>query len=1133
MMDKNRYEQEIEDLRREIDSLNRVLREKSAYEDRLQTKNKRLMERNNQLFKQVAELQGDVARLHQQVFALNKSPESYQTAVLQAELDQLQSVVNELQSRETSLLAENQRLKTDLNHWRSATAQDSHETVRKTAEIEQLKRARQEAEERLSRKTAEFLELSERIGELDRIYEKTIAEVKRLREQLTATKAENQDKTARLAKLHAEQEDLQAQLVSQQSRAAEMQAQLAETRSKLNLAEKNIQQLTETLQKYEHHQIPVLRSQLDDLNRQISEKDKEINILRKKNEALGSATSGAEASADDDDTRHRELQQEVERLNNVISQKERELEILAQDKQKLVDQQLHFQQSLQAELAAKIELEFQQRELNTKLAAAQQEIETLRAELAARPELATGTDGLETDLQNLQALLEERDATIASLNAQLSEMADPLVAAKAESLQQELDTARRKISDLRTENSSLQQQLNDLKTALEHRHSIEAEITSLSATIDRLNQSLEASAAEKADLKRAYDSLRHEWATLYERLNQPEPVSSKKKYPAFWLWSVFFLLLAVLLLFLPETLDQTKSVFPLSNPPVITRLGAPDSMTSNVTPAPPVPSADSTTVIAEMPPESSSPAAITPGITPASDSTTVIAEMPPESSSPAAITPPASAPESGTVGAEPAPETAPRMTVEPETTPVAGTPASASSPTFTLPATVDLSVDVSGGEAPLKTTFHAPLPEPTPDNLNFLWDFGDGVTSRQASPTHTYVQPGIYTTRLNLQYGQDSKTVGQVTIQVDAPPPPPIAEASLGEGDANQGKLKTAPLATPTPKPRLQVSTTEGRAPLEVRFSLSGLEGMPHLSYLWDFGDGSTSSTQANPTHIYQMAGNYRAVGVVKQGNQIVAEVSQTIRVVPDQRNVRIQQLHAIEEMVLIPAGNFHMGDFRGEPDAQPQIIVFLDTYYIDKYEVTNAQYAEFLNRINYTPTDDKFIEISHPDCKIYYDSDQGFKVEPGYEYYPVVCVSWYGADAYAKALNKRLPTEAEWEKAARGEQDVRSYPWGNQWIPNIANTRELSLGSGPTKVGRFPAGESPYGVVDLIGNVSEWCADWYQEDFYQRHSGKNPAGPVSGTMRVYRGGSYSDLGAHARVFDRAAASPDAKHPTRGFRCAR
>jgi formylglycine-generating enzyme required for sulfatase activity len=205
-------------------------------------------------------------------------------------------------------------------------------------------------------------------------------------------------------------------------------------------------------------------------------------------------------------------------------------------------------------------------------------------------------------------------------------------------------------------------------------------------------------------------------------------------------------------------------------------------------------------------------------------------------------------------------------------------------------------------------------------------------------------------------------------------------------------------------------------------------------------------------------------------------------------------------EMILIPAGEFLMGTsdeqikelLRQFPswkrewfaNERPQHRVYLDDFYIDKYPVTNAQFEQFVKATGYK---------AEGDWRRYYTK--------GKEKHPVVCVSWNAASAYCKWAGKRLPTEAEWEKAARGA-DGRIWPWGNAWDKSKCNSSDGGSGT-TTPVGSYPTGASPYGVMDMAGNVLEWCADLYDEKYYTSAPDRNPQGPSSGTYRVLRGGSW------------------------------
>jgi len=220
--------------------------------------------------------------------------------------------------------------------------------------------------------------------------------------------------------------------------------------------------------------------------------------------------------------------------------------------------------------------------------------------------------------------------------------------------------------------------------------------------------------------------------------------------------------------------------------------------------------------------------------------------------------------------------------------------------------------------------------------------------------------------------------------------------------------------------------------------------------------------------------------------------------------------------MVYVPAGEFEMGSEDGDPDESPIHTVYLDAFWIDQTEVTNGQYEKCVS----TGACTKPSSTSSYTRNAYYDDLQ-------YVDYPVIYVDWYQAQAYCQWSGGRLPTEAEWEKAARGT-DGRIYPWGNNLDPEIyydPNTGDT------TQVGSFSSGASPYSVLDMVGNVWEWVADWYGT--YPSGKVNNPMGPESGDARVLRGGSYSDTTVRTlRSTYRLTAYPDYKSAVLGFRCA-
>ncbi len=230
---------------------------------------------------------------------------------------------------------------------------------------------------------------------------------------------------------------------------------------------------------------------------------------------------------------------------------------------------------------------------------------------------------------------------------------------------------------------------------------------------------------------------------------------------------------------------------------------------------------------------------------------------------------------------------------------------------------------------------------------------------------------------------------------------------------------------------------------------------------------------------------------------------------------IYIEPAHAKppQGMILIPAGEFTMGSEYGEEDEVPVHQVHLDAFYIDKYEVTNAKYRQFLKTTNHR--------------KPYGWEDKNFNRDNQ----PVVGVSWEDAIVYCEWAAKRLPTEAEWEKAARGEDELM-FPWGPNWHKQNANSADAGKKK-TVSVGSHPQGISPYGVHDMAGNVWEGCADWYVSNYYLISPKSNPPGPVTSNARVIRGGGWFDSPAQLRTSNRYYSHPMVRYNSIGFRCAK
>jgi formylglycine-generating enzyme required for sulfatase activity len=225
--------------------------------------------------------------------------------------------------------------------------------------------------------------------------------------------------------------------------------------------------------------------------------------------------------------------------------------------------------------------------------------------------------------------------------------------------------------------------------------------------------------------------------------------------------------------------------------------------------------------------------------------------------------------------------------------------------------------------------------------------------------------------------------------------------------------------------------------------------------------------------------------------------------------------------MAVIPAGEFWMGRDGTEAleEERPRHRVRLSAYAMDLYEVTTGRYARFLSAGGRKPP----LLWEQVDAGIHGDR-------------PVIGVDWNDADAYCRWAGKRLPTEAEWEKAARGS-DERRYPWGNhEPAPDLANYAlgaRFSYSQVLTPVGRYEKGKSPYGIYDMAGNVWEWMQDWYEGNYYERSPEHDPIGPEQGQFKVLRGGSWSELPKYLLTYGRFKLPPNTRNSYTGFRCAK
>jgi formylglycine-generating enzyme required for sulfatase activity len=224
-------------------------------------------------------------------------------------------------------------------------------------------------------------------------------------------------------------------------------------------------------------------------------------------------------------------------------------------------------------------------------------------------------------------------------------------------------------------------------------------------------------------------------------------------------------------------------------------------------------------------------------------------------------------------------------------------------------------------------------------------------------------------------------------------------------------------------------------------------------------------------------------------------------------------------EMIEIPEGPFKMGSQEGDYDEAPEHQIYLSTFYIDKYEVTQGEYERF---VKMTKRGKPFVPV--------FDDDPSKILKPELA---AMGMSWLDAAAYCQWGGKRLPTEAEWEKAAKGEGN-RKYPWGDTIGPKYANLDGDEDGyKYLAPPGKFEAGRSYYGLYDMAGNVAEWVADTYDDKYYSKTPYRNPKGPEEGQNRVIRGGSWREYPNGARVSKRFQAKIWRTDATIGFRCAK
>jgi len=364
---------------------------------------------------------------------------------------------------------------------------------------------------------------------------------------------------------------------------------------------------------------------------------------------------------------------------------------------------------------------------------------------------------------------------------------------------------------------------------------------------------------------------------------------------------------------------------------------------------------------------------------------------------------------------------------------------------------------------------------------------------------------------------------------------------------------------TTTPDPNAVASVSETQTPFVIIVTST-----PDTSLISTLEEGSVQFPVASPTLMPEptsaptTASDQPAPTITPGGVGDLSAPTLTGGAVPSLISIASQ-------LVPVESGQFQMGTIPAEiaeavrqcidqggacetsygDDSRPDHIVSLDAFLIERTEVTYSQYIAFLNYLKTqgrdhtngcgTTTPQRCIDTARENNLSYisvdpasYDITLDFVAET-----PAVFVTWYGADAYCRALGRRLPTEAEWERAARGISNSL-YPWGNDFIAVNANTTGSETPAGaPLGVTEFLSGASTFGALNMAGNVAEWTGDWYGATYYsQAGNNQNPTGPISGINRVVRGGSFADRPFFARSVQRTDRAPDQRLPFIGFRCA-
>ena len=358
--------------------------------------------------------------------------------------------------------------------------------------------------------------------------------------------------------------------------------------------------------------------------------------------------------------------------------------------------------------------------------------------------------------------------------------------------------------------------------------------------------------------------------------------------------------------------------------------------------------------------------------------------------------------------------------------------------------------------------------------------------------------------------------------------PPSIGMVSdvFREEQAVLRKIENPPIVHPHSEPEKKIISLNPKLRLFIGVAggllLTTLCIMGGINYLNNFLLDRLVPSTPTPTSPFSITdSDISGTEAVSATETAVAKTTETI--VPATPALGIGSTVIAEKdgmaLLFVPAGKFTMGSEKGDQDEMPAHEVYLDAFWIDRTEVTNKMYESCIAA---RACPDRFFSNSRTRTKYYGQSE--------FDDYPVIYVDWHAANSYCEWADRRLPTEAEWEKAARGE-NAFTYPWGND-APETSQLNYFRSVGDTTEVGIYPSGASPYRVLDMAGNVAEWVADLYDETYYANSPTSNPSGADSGNLRVARGGGWEDLEKTIRSSNRLFLHPDLEFNDLGFRCA-